>query len=333
MFTAKQKWQIVLNFNCISFIFQITTILGTSESSLSGWKKTPTQYHIQTDEGEERFFKFQTFNGQYRKERRLDDGTVIGSYGWVDPTGYLRMTDYIADSKGYRVVKELKEYVGQNSIMEDTPSQKYSPPPKKHSIKVAKPPNVFFANIKDTTTANPFLEYNAVSVTPEPLIPTSFVSTSPKNNLYYPEPGKNGAPHKVFLTSDVGPGKPVPLNSIFYYPEESRNNATFSTPSAQLSLPIRTETERNRNRGIAVPVATFVPNSRFPGRRPPVQIFRQTNSGLRRVRVNFPTNTVTFSNNHNFLFNDLIKGFPSLGAYAHELLQAKQELKGRVGIK
>lgn len=55
--------------------------------------------------GPDRFFRYQTFNGQYRKERRMDDGTVIGSYGWVDPTGYLRMTDYIADQKGYRVLK------------------------------------------------------------------------------------------------------------------------------------------------------------------------------------------------------------------------------------
>lgn len=42
---------------------------GTPDSS---------QYHIQTDEGPDRYFKYQTDNGQYRKERRLEDGTVIG---------------------------------------------------------------------------------------------------------------------------------------------------------------------------------------------------------------------------------------------------------------
>lgn len=36
------------------------------------------QYHIQTDEGPERYFRFQTHNGQFRKEKRLQDGTVIG---------------------------------------------------------------------------------------------------------------------------------------------------------------------------------------------------------------------------------------------------------------
>lgn len=269
----------------------MTALLArTAESSVSGWKKTPTQYHIQTDEGEERFFKFQTFNGQYRKERRLDDGTVIGTYGWVDPTGFLRMTDYIADNKGYRVVKELKEFVGTNSISDDAPPEKYTPPPKKHAVKVAKPPNVFFANINDVTTADPFLEYNAVSVTPAPLIP-AFVSRPPKNNaFYYPEPGKNGAPHKVFVSSGVGPAKPVPLNSIYYYPEESRTNVTFSPPS---SLPLRVP----QGGALAVPIAALVGNGgRFPARRPPVQIFRQANSGLRRVRVNLPTNTVTFFN-------------------------------------
>jgi len=247
-------------------ILGITAILGTAESSLSGWKKTPTQYHIQTDEGEERFFKFQTFNGQYRKERRLDDGTVIGTYGWVDPAGYLRMTDYIADSKGYRVVKEIKEYVGTNSIMDDTPPQKYVSTPKKHAVKVAKPPDVFFTNIKDTTTIDPYFDFNSVSVTPTVL---PFVSTSPKNSFYYPEPGKNGAPHKVFVTSGLGPVKPVQLNSIYYYPEESRQNATFTTPSYV-------------NAPAAVPVNSGTSGSRFPVRRPPISVFRQTNSGLRR---------------------------------------------------
>lgn len=248
----------------------MTVLLGNVESSVSGWKKTPTQYHIQTDEGEERFFKFQTYNGQYRKERRLDDGTVIGTYGWVDPTGYLRMTDYIADNKGYRVVKELKEFVGMNSIMDDTPRHKYTSPPKKHAVKVAKPPDVFFANIK-TTTIDPYLEYNSVSVTPTPLRPPVSYSKPPKSTLYYPEPGKSGAPHKVFVTSGgFGPAKPVPLNSIYYYPEESRPNVTRTTPSPLL------------------PVAAFVGNGRFPARRPPVQIYRQTNSGLRRVRSPFP---------------------------------------------
>lgn len=115
------------------------------EGAISGYKETPTQYHIQTDEGKERFFKYQTYNGQYRKERRLDDGTVIGSYGWVDPTGFLRMTDYIADSKGYRVLKNSMQYVGTNSILQEPAKPHHHEKtgftrPKKLGSKVPLPP-------------------------------------------------------------------------------------------------------------------------------------------------------------------------------------------------
>ena len=76
------------------------------EAERSGWSATPnTQYHIQTDEGPERYFRFQTLNGQFRKEKRLEDGTVIGTEGWLDPLGYLRIKDYIADREGFRILK------------------------------------------------------------------------------------------------------------------------------------------------------------------------------------------------------------------------------------
>lgn len=39
-----------------------------------------SQYHIQTDEGPERFFRYQTDSGQFRNEKRLKDGTVIGIF-------------------------------------------------------------------------------------------------------------------------------------------------------------------------------------------------------------------------------------------------------------
>merc|ERR1711892_101448 len=73
------------------------------------------QYHIQTDLGDDRFFRFQTHSGQYRKEVLHPDGTQEGTYGWVDPTGTLRLYDYIADDQGYRIVKESLFKVGQSS--------------------------------------------------------------------------------------------------------------------------------------------------------------------------------------------------------------------------
>ncbi|XP_069976864.1 uncharacterized protein DKFZp434B061 isoform X1 [Penaeus vannamei] len=73
---------------------------------VSSYSEDPVQYHIQTDDGSERYFRYQTYDGQYRKEKRLDDGTVIGTYGWVDATGLLRLYDYIADLSGYRIVRK-----------------------------------------------------------------------------------------------------------------------------------------------------------------------------------------------------------------------------------
>jgi Insect cuticle protein. len=81
-----------------------------------GWNSAPnTQYHIQTDEGDERYFRYQTLTGQYRKEKRLHDGSVVGTYGWVDADGYLLLKDYVADNQGYRIVRSKKLYVGTNA--------------------------------------------------------------------------------------------------------------------------------------------------------------------------------------------------------------------------
>jgi len=70
------------------------------------------QYHIQTDLGGERFFRFQTHTGQYRKEKRNPDGSVEGTYGWVDPNGVLRLFEYVADDGGYRIEKETLYQLG-----------------------------------------------------------------------------------------------------------------------------------------------------------------------------------------------------------------------------
>ncbi|XP_036338146.1 uncharacterized protein LOC118747997 [Rhagoletis pomonella] len=77
------------------------------------------QYHIQTDEGPERYFRFQTDNGQFRKERRLQDGTVVGTEAWIDAAGYLRQKDYIADKDGYRILKSKTVFVGNGRHIED----------------------------------------------------------------------------------------------------------------------------------------------------------------------------------------------------------------------
>ncbi|KAF6204913.1 hypothetical protein GE061_019078 [Apolygus lucorum] len=98
---------------------RVCSVCGTS-AKIGGWDSVPnTQYHIQTDEGPERFFKYQTMSGQYRKEKRLQDGTVVGSYGWVDANGILRLRDYIADDKGYRIVRTKMVKVGVDAPIDN----------------------------------------------------------------------------------------------------------------------------------------------------------------------------------------------------------------------
>lgn len=76
-----------------TFLFRIPQIIQLSHAN---WGTPGSgQYHIQTDEGPERFFRYQTDSGQFRKEKRLKDGTVIGTNAWIDGFGYLRQNDYM----------------------------------------------------------------------------------------------------------------------------------------------------------------------------------------------------------------------------------------------
>lgn len=97
-------------------MLQTALILAAPPASTDSTWGDPSspQYHIQTDEGPERYFRYQTENGQYRKEKRLEDGTVVGSYAWIDDDGFLRQRDYIADNAGYRILKSKNLFVGRN---------------------------------------------------------------------------------------------------------------------------------------------------------------------------------------------------------------------------
>ncbi|KAF6211446.1 hypothetical protein GE061_011958 [Apolygus lucorum] len=47
-----------------------------------------------------------TGNIQFRQEEKYDNGTVMGSYGHVDPDGNAIITHYVADENGYRATVE-----------------------------------------------------------------------------------------------------------------------------------------------------------------------------------------------------------------------------------
>merc|ERR1711981_1098970 len=106
-------------------------IFLTSSVAHAKLEFTPSQYHIQTDSGNQRFFKYQTWSGQYRKETRLDDGYVVGSYGWIDANGILRIYEYVADDQGYRVTKDRAFQVEDNATKEEIDNLIQSEPPEK----------------------------------------------------------------------------------------------------------------------------------------------------------------------------------------------------------
>jgi len=96
----------------VKFLWATTTMVALAQSQGAPFD-SPVQYHIQTDQGPERFFRFQTTTGQYRKEQRHLDGSVTGTYGWVDPNGVLRLFDYISDDGGYRIDQKRLYKVGK----------------------------------------------------------------------------------------------------------------------------------------------------------------------------------------------------------------------------
>ncbi|XP_058801264.1 uncharacterized protein LOC131669999 [Phymastichus coffea] len=146
------------------------------EAERSGWNVNPeTQYHVQTDEGPERYFRFQTLNGQYRKEKRLEDGTVIGTEGWLDPLGYLRIKDYIADAKGFRILKSKMIFVGKDRPISDAVSISKSAPASGGALaRPVRPPNPFRQpELKDVSSNS--IEANSVTSSRH----RSYVSSTP----------------------------------------------------------------------------------------------------------------------------------------------------------
>ncbi|XP_071867886.1 uncharacterized protein isoform X1 [Bombus fervidus] len=189
--------------SCLNLLTVSILCLSTSEieAEKSGWNVDPnTQYHIQTDEGPERYFRFQTLNGQYRKEKRLLDGTVIGTEGWLDPLGYLRLKDYIADDNGFRILRSKMIYVGKNRPIYDAVTEaKRVPPQTGILVQPARPPNPFRQPEREHVVPLVGNDINSdyyASTTIKPKADySSAVSNS--NNYYY-------NPNRASSSSDLG---------------------------------------------------------------------------------------------------------------------------------
>ncbi|CAD6234654.1 GSCOCG00002037001-RA-CDS [Cotesia congregata] len=167
------------------------------EAQRSGWNVDPnTQYHIQTDEGPERYFRFQTLNGQFRKEKRLEDGTVVGTEGWLDPLGYLRIKDYIADREGFRILKSKTVYVGINRpIDEAVTASKRVPPTNGVLVKPRRPPNPFRQPVLQDFSSNS-IESNTIK---------PYRAYSPADSRRFIVPSTPSYPHSNYYSTTIRP--------------------------------------------------------------------------------------------------------------------------------
>lgn len=211
------------------------------------WKiPTHNQYHIQTDEGPERYFQYQTQSGQYRKEKRLEDGTIVGTSAWIDASGMLWLRDYMADNEGYRILRSKNLYVGK-----DTPIER--------AVKAAKHAAATSGVlVKPNTSPSPTFSYTPPTIPPSTYIPSSSyvpqvqihphsgssfgsyhlpadvstLITSTQSPLAATSPVVNipsTTPSPVYLSSTKSPNIPTKADSNTYL--HPANSYASSTPS------------------------------------------------------------------------------------------------------
>ncbi|XP_046665562.1 DNA-directed RNA polymerase II subunit RPB1 isoform X1 [Homalodisca vitripennis] len=235
---------------CAATILSVV-VVGVASAKIGGWDTAPnTQYHIQTDEGPERYFKYQTISGQYRKEKRLEDGTVVGTYGWVDPNGYLRLRDYIADGKGYRIVRTKKVLVGADTPISNAVSAAKKVPSQggvgvQNAKIYEKPKPSYVSSTYRPELASNALDYSSSTVAPISL--SDFLKQSKEAESY---PSSTVAPT---VSPYVNNGPEVYITPNSYYPSAPSYNPTntptpspyyeYTTP-APTSTPVRAQTFR-----------------------------------------------------------------------------------------
>ncbi|XP_075970533.1 uncharacterized protein LOC142972953 isoform X2 [Anticarsia gemmatalis] len=198
-------------------------------AALDGYssRQDPDQFHIQTDEDDDRYFIYQTHNGQYRKERRLKDGSVVGTTGWVGADGYLRLQDYIADNEGYRIYKSKTVFVGVNRPISEsiqiaktaptdsgfgvTPAparavQRNRGPPRVTSTTPAPPPSSTYAT-PSSTYEPPYSSYAPPTSTYAP----PSVTYAPPSATYAPPSATYAPPNSFPIEVAVTPPPPTYL--------------------------------------------------------------------------------------------------------------------------
>ena len=162
------------------------------------------------------------------------------------------MTDYIADGKGYRIVKTRNEYVGSNSVEATETKKVYVP--IKHSTKVVtKVPNQFQRETSTTTT----------TTTEEP------------SNTYDSSTEAAAASNLPLVQEHPLPLLPPPAKPL---------QSSFRTrrPSEKTLFPARFSPGSPRNGTF---VATYIPRSRRPSS---IRIRGHISYTLYHLRSTFP---------------------------------------------
>uniref|UniRef100_A0A1Y1MH17 Cuticle protein 6 n=1 Tax=Photinus pyralis TaxID=7054 RepID=A0A1Y1MH17_PHOPY len=246
-----------MRFYHVAAILAVSILPPSVRTSNDGWSDpSKAQYHIQTDEGPERYFRYQTISGQYRKEKRLEDGTVIGTYGWVDDDGIFRMRDYIADNAGYRILKTKNVFVGRNrpvsqalSIAKQAPAEagtlvdagrspvvKTTPSPFVSSPKVNFLP-AGFSVANHQPAVFKFNEYNVPQTTPSYVFssPSTYGGHTPDVELSLNSiPSSTESP---LVSSTIAPSTTSPPPLVSTTPQTIYIPSTTPTPSTHYQSP------------------------------------------------------------------------------------------------
>ncbi|XP_054265281.1 uncharacterized protein LOC128988100 [Macrosteles quadrilineatus] len=142
-----------------------------------------------------------TRNVQFRRERRLPNGTVTGSYGLVEPDGNIKIVHYTADTQGYRVVIENSLRGDESHPLPTPPGPKWglnpsppiwdllwNPPPRDHR---QHSPTLTHALQSLETLGSPLQEERTPPVyrdrSPDPM-DTQEADQSPSYPVYLPPP-------------------------------------------------------------------------------------------------------------------------------------------------
>lgn len=216
----------------------VLSCISTTLASNSWNNPASNQYHIQTDEGPERYFRYQTLSGQYRKEKRLEDGTVVGTYAWIDDDGYLRQRDYIADNAGYRILKTKNIFVGRNIPIGDAVKAAKKVPASAGTL-VNRP--VIRPGGYSVSTESP-LNAGYVSSTPAAILPSSTLAppvSSTPSSIYLPSSSlppsqeylPSSTPSSVYLPSTTPSSVYLPSSTASPYVEIHPNAIPSSTPA------------------------------------------------------------------------------------------------------